>query len=379
MIHTTLARMGSALLLVAGVAVTFTAPATGAPTGLQQALQRDLGLSPAQAQVRLQQEDSAWATEKTLRTQLGSEFAGSRFDAATGKVEVAVTNASKAADIEAAGAMARVVQHSAAQLDAVKTKLDQGTASVPKSVTGWYVDDSTNTVVVSVFGQDSAASQWAAGLGAGSVRIDRVAEAPRTLWSLIGGQAITTGGARCSLGFNARNSAGTRYVITAGHCGNLGGTWSGAGGSIGPVANSSFPTNDYSRIQVSSSAAASTPLIDRYSSGSDVTVAGSAAAGNGAAVCRSGSTTGWHCGTITGLNQTVCYQQGCVNQTIRTNVCAEPGDSGGSLVTSPGSGTRVQAQGVTSGGSGNCTSGGTTFFQPVNEALSVYGLTLFTG
>ena len=32
------------------------------------------------------------------------------------------------------------------------------------------------------------------------------------------------------------------------------------------------------------------------------------------------------------------------------------------------------ALGLTSGGSGNCTSGGTTFFQPVTEALSVYGM-----
>jgi streptogrisin C len=37
-----------------------------------------------------------------------------------------------------------------------------------------------------------------------------------------------------------------------------------------------------------------------------------------------------------------------------------------------------QGQGVTSGGSGNCSSGGTTYYQPVNEILSVYGLTLRT-
>ena len=63
----------------------------------------------------------------------------------------------------------------------------------------------------------------------------------------------------------------------------------------------------------------------------------------------------------------------------RTNVCAEPGDSGGSFVSNPGSGTRVTARGMTSGGSGNCRTGGTTFFQPVGEALSAYGLTLYTG
>jgi streptogrisin C len=72
-------------------------------------------------------------------------------------------------------------------------------------------------------------------------------------------------------------------------------------------------------------------------------------------------------------NQTVNYQQGSVSGLTQTNACAEPGDSGGSWV----SGT--QAQGVTSGGSGNCTSGGTTYFQPVNEILSVYGVSLITG
>jgi len=94
----------------------------------------------------------------------------------------------------------------------------------------------------------------------------------------------------------------------------------------------------------------------------------------GSTVCRSGSTTGYRCGTVQALNQTACYSQGCVYQLTRTTACAEPGDSGGSFVSS----TR-QAQGMTSGGSGNCSFGGTTFFQPVNEPLSVYGLTLVTG
>jgi streptogrisin C len=379
--------MSGAALLAAGVALSFAAPASGAPTvtvdsstaTLQEALQRDLGLTPQQAEVRLQQESKAWTTDQKLRSKLGSDFAASRFDAKSGKLVVDVADASRTSEITAAGAVARVVEHSATELNAVKTRLDQGHASMPKSVTGWYVDDATNSVVVSVYGSDAAASKWASALGA-DVRTQKVSEQPKTFWNLIGGQAITTSsGSRCSLGFNARNSSGARYVITAGHCGNLGGTWSGTGGTIGSVAGSSFPTNDYARINVSSSSAVSTPLVDRYSSGSDVTVAGSSAAGNGAAVCRSGSTTGWHCGSITGLNQTVCYSQGCVYQTIRTNVCAEPGDSGGSLVTSPGSGTRVQAQGMTSGGSGNCRSGGTTYYQPVNEALSAYGLTLYTG
>jgi streptogrisin B len=56
---------------------------------------------------------------------------------------------------------------------------------------------------------------------------------------------------------------------------------------------------------------------------------------------------------------------------IQTNVCAEPGDSGGPLYD----GTR--ALGLTSGGSGDCTSGGTTFFQPVREAANAYGVSVY--
>ncbi|TGJ78386.1 hypothetical protein E0Z10_g10384, partial [Xylaria hypoxylon] len=99
-------------------------------------------------------------------------------------------------------------------------------------------------------------------------------------------------------------------------------------------------------------------------------VSGSTASGVGASICRSGSTTGIHCGTVGALGATVNYAEGSVTGLTRTSVCAEPGDSGGSFYSG------AQAQGVTSGGSGNCASGGTTYFQPVNEILSTYGLTL---
>jgi streptogrisin C len=110
----------------------------------------------------------------------------------------------------------------------------------------------------------------------------------------------------------------------------------------------------------------------RGEGGATVDVAGSVEAMVGASVCRSGSTTGWHCGTIQEQNATVTYAEGTVNGLTRTTVCAEPGDSGGPYMAG------TQAQGVTSGGSGDCTSGGTTFFQPVNPILSDFGLTLVT-
>ena len=75
----------------------------------------------------------------------------------------------------------------------------------------------------------------------------------------------------------------------------------------------------------------------------------------GESVTRTGSTTGTHSGTVHALNVTVHYQGGgTVRGLIQTNVCAEPGDSGGPLYDG------TKALGLTSGGSGDCKSGGTT-------------------
>ncbi|MFL6143286.1 MAG: S1 family peptidase [Labedaea sp.] len=373
------ARLAGPALLATALATSLSLPATAAPqaasVGMLGAMQRDLGLTADAALARIDQENVANAAAQTLTTRLGTDFAGTWFDSTTGKLVVATTNAARSQEIQSAGATAKVVQRSAAQLDALKSAIDARATSAPKSVSGWYVDLTTNSVVASVVGADSAGLTWAAAQGA---RAEAVTEAARPLWNLIGGQAIRNSQARCSIAFSAR-SGSTRFIITAGHCGELGGNWSGSGGAIGPVSRFNFPTDDFAAIQVTSSAAVQTALVDRFSSGSDVTVAGSSAAAVGSSVCRSGSTTGWHCGTVQATNQTVNYGGGdIVFGLTRTNVCAEPGDSGGAFV-SPNGATRVQAQGITSGGSGNCSSGGTTFHQPINEALSRYGLSLVTG
>jgi streptogrisin C len=96
-----------------------------------------------------------------------------------------------------------------------------------------------------------------------------------------------------------------------------------------------------------------------------------------ALVCRSGRTSGWHCGSIQATGQTVNYSSGeTILNLTRTSACSEGGDSGGSFITGAG-----QAQGVLSGGSGSCKGGGkraTSYFQPLLPILSAYGLTLRT-
>ncbi|MFD0659515.1 S1 family peptidase [Thermocatellispora tengchongensis] len=187
-----------------------------------------------------------------------------------------------------------------------------------------------------------------------------------------GGDAYyINGSSRCSVGFSVTRGS-TGGFVTAGHCGSTGASTTGHNRvAQGTFQGSSFPGNDYAWVAVNSNW---TPVgvVNAYGNGI-VEVAGSTEAPAGSSVCRSGSTTQWHCGTIQQRNTSVTYPQGTVNQVVRTSVCAEPGDSGGSFISGS------QAQGVTSGGSGNCSVGGTTYFQPVNEILTTYGLTLTTG
>lgn len=378
----TLAGLAAVTLLPAGILAVLSSPATAGPApaaaapsadaaspAMLDALQRDLGLTAGQARERMGKDATASRTELKLRKQLGKAFAGAWLTADAKSFVVAVTDSRRAAEVTAAGATATVVPRSAATLDAVKAGLDKAAAKAPaKSVPGWYVEVQTNSVVVLASGGAAAARAFvkASGVATGAVRVVASTEAPRTLYDVRGGDAFYMGGGRCSVGFSVDGG-----FVTAGHCGTVGTPTSGYNQvAQGTFQGSSFPGNDYAWVAVNANWTPQ-PWVNNYSGG-NVTVAGSTEAAVGASICRSGSTTGWHCGTVQAKNQTVNYAQGSVSGLTRTNACAEPGDSGGSWLTGQ------QAQGVTSGGSGNCTSGGTTYFQPVNEILSAYGRTLVT-
>ncbi|NNH08007.1 S1 family peptidase [Cellulomonas fimi] len=341
---------------------------TSAPkvaNGVLDAMQRDLGMSRSAAQDRLAFQAAAAETEQTLQARIGADWAGAWLDPKANVLHVAVTDAADGPAVRAAGARPVVAAHTLAELDGWRAGLDAALTPVAATVPSWYVDVTTNSVVVNATAgavEQARSLVAAAGVPADAVRVVETTEAPRTFIDVIGGNAYYIGGGRCSVGF-----AVTGGFVTAGHCGRTGAATTSPSGTF---AGSSFPGNDYAWVRVASG---NTPVgaVNNYSGGT-VAVAGSTQAAVGATVCRSGSTTGWRCGTIQAFNATVNYAEGSVSGLIRTNVCAEPGDSGGSLVAGN------QAQGMTSGGSGNCSSGGTTYFQPVNEALSAYGLTLVT-
>ncbi|MGW7253417.1 S1 family peptidase [Streptomyces sp. NPDC054834] len=235
--------------------------------------------------------------------------------------------------------------------------------------TAWAVDSKTNRVVVTVDNTVSKAEiakiERQAGANAGALTIKHTAGKFNKL--ITGGDAIYGGSYRCSLGFNV-HSGSTYYFLTAGHCGEVASTWysnSGHTTTLGTNVSYSFPGNDYALVRYTNSS------IAHPSSVGSQTISSAATPSVGTTVYRRGSTTGTHSGRVTALNATVNYGSGdIVSGLIQTTVCAEGGDSGGPLY-----GGSV-AYGLTSGGSGDCTSGGTTFFQPVTEALSAYGVSV---
>lgn len=379
--HTTVVRTGLSALLLLGAwaavgmpsASAADSPSTGtapASDGLLSAMRQDLGLTESQARARLADEKTATALEPTARRAAGSSYGGSWFDADSGRLTVAVTDGGKVRAVRATGAATRLVEHTAQRLDATKQRIDA--LSAPRGVSSWHVDPEASSVVVNVVASahddNDVRAFVAQARKAGPVTVKQTAGAPRTFAAgTVGGDPYYTGNVRCSIGFSVHGG-----FVTAGHCGQAGAGVSGWDGSaIGNFQGSSFPGDDYAWVSVGNGWW-TVPVVLGWGTVSDQLVRGSAEAPVGASICRSGSTTHWHCGNVLAKNETVNYSQGAVHQMTKTSVCAEPGDSGGSFISGD------QAQGVTSGGWGNCSGGGETWHQPINEILNRYGLTLHT-
>lgn len=333
----------------------------GVDAHLLDAMASELGTDVTGAADVLRFQADAATTTTEIASVAGDAFAGTWLDESTRTVYAAATTDDARAAAAGAGAVPIAAAHSLDDLEGIAALIEA--SDVPDVVPSWWIDVENNDVVVDVLpGGADVASDFVATLGApaDAVRLQTDVEAPETFATIRGGIAYNINNqSRCSVGFAVQGG-----FVTAGHCGDVGDST-----TYGTFQGSSFPGNDYAWVATPNH----TPVgeVSDYAGGA-VAVKGSTPAAVGATVCRSGSTTGWHCGQIQAYNSTVRYAEGSVSGLIRTSVCAEPGDSGGSLLAGN------QAQGVTSGGSGDCSSGGTTYFQPVNEILQTYGLSLLT-
>ncbi|BFO18916.1 S1 family peptidase [Streptomyces sp. KM77-8] len=304
--------------------------------------------------------DGASAAPKTLKAGdasdlatrlaglLGDAFAGSYYDGDSKQLVVNVVagdDNNVVVQAKKAGAAVREVDNSMAELEAgartLKTK-----ATIPG--TSWAVDPRTNKILVTA---DSTVTggKWnqlesaVEGLGSGMATIRKSEGTFRTFAS--GGDAIFSGGARCSLGFNVTAGDGSPAFLTAGHCAVAADQWSDAQGGqpIATVDQAVFPgAGDFALVRYDDPATVAPSEVDLGEQ--TLAISRAAEATVGQEVFRMGSTTGLSDGQVLGLNATVNYPEGTVTGLIQTNVCAEPGDSGGSMFTRDG-----LAVGLTSG------------------------------
>ncbi|QDQ14454.1 S1 family peptidase [Streptomyces spectabilis] len=205
-------------------------------------------------------------------------------------------------------------------------------------------------------------------LGALALITAPVATAAPAQTPLRGGTLLYSPAGRCLVSFNATN--GSRfYGIMAGQCGAVGTKWYADPRltiEVGVTETAVFPGKDYALVRFTNpdysypSEVAAGVRVIRINRAANPVV--------GQSACRAGPTTGTHCGTVQAVNVSITYPQGTVSGLFRTNICAEPGDSGG-----PAFGGDA-ALGFLVGGSGNCASGGTTYYQPLAPVLSAHGL-----
>jgi hypothetical protein len=352
------------------------------------AIASEKGMSIAAARARLAQEPALAALGARIEKSLAGRSGGTYLDA-DGSLVVTTLDAASDAVVTAGGARAQRVDDSSARLDAIMKQLNrQASDGGAGAVQAWYVDVPTNTVVVTISegaldASTAAMTKLATSIG-DSVRVEyRPADqAPQPAAEyLVGGfEYFLPSGEACSVGFNTVDAINQNVVLTAGHCVKAGGTLSRNGYWIGSARTADFPADDFGTFWNSyPSYWQPSPSVYKYN-GTYVRVAGQwDNPPVGSTVCKSGRTTGYTCGTIRAVNQTVNFDDGnVIYGLVRHDACVEGGDSGGANISAG-----AYALGVTSGASmvsGKCLSkigrANISWYQPVGEALTRNGLRL---
>ena len=283
----------------------FTAQAAQLPSGMTEAIRRDLGVSAAQYLARSAAAIDAVTVVERLKD-AGVKVLGSRLTGTTLVVNV-TANADTSA-VTRAGAVAVVGKPRIFDLSKVKFTV----AAAPDLLSGSGY----------VFATNATPAQYG----------------------------------QCSLGFNGFDfSSGTAEFATAGHCvGEMDASSPisalvqaspGSNGALGNVIGTAIPASaqfgsgyDSGLVAVARDTAAPVPSAVTWGGGTGsptssaplpITSVSSAIVGGD--LCKSGSRTGWTCGSVEAVDQSVSVGGTIVNSLIATT-CVLPGDSGGSAL-----------------------------------------------
>ncbi|MBC7517640.1 MAG: hypothetical protein H7248_01950 [Microbacteriaceae bacterium] len=336
---------------------------------------------------------SSTDTDSTASTTKMKSYPASAFTAAAGQLPAELSTAIKR-DLGSNGA--KYLARSAAAIDAVAVVRTLKAAGV--GVLGARL--AATKLVVNVARPADAAAVIRAGaiavIGApAAINLHGAVFTAASTPALLSGSGYvfatsgSTGYAQCSVGFNGyETGSGSAQFATAGHCvvgmdatqpvNALTQTAPGVNGSLGDVIGTGISSSGqfgsgYDAGLVAVAEGNTTPLS------SAVTWGGGAQSPTASAplpitsissaivdgdLCKSGSRTGWTCGTIEAVDQSVSVSGNDVNSII-ASTCALPGDSGGSALAGQ---TAVGVTSSTSNASVCDANSFSTYFPMISDA-----------
>ncbi len=384
--------MAAAVLAIGSVSAAERSPVLS--KAVSQAMKRDLGLSDRQLTQYFTAERTAYANQGNVAKRLGDRYAGSWLERdADGNYRfvAGTTGAEKSAAID--GIELRKQRYSMRQLQDAVADLNRISASMSRNaamrgIHAWGIDAPSNSIVVTYapgFALHAADMIAYSSADAGMFRFETAANGAADSFAIVSayatvyaGNSYDTSFLSCSIGFTVSKGPGLYGFLTAGHCAPIGATVFILNKRVGHVQKNIYGADGDMAVIDLDAGHVVTNLVNRYDTTYQI-VTGRNQAPAGANVCRSGRVTGWRCGKITLTNVSTTIGGVRVNGLTKSTACAGGGDSGGPWITGSG-----QAQGLTSGGvlppgsSNNCgVAVPETYFQPLGEVLSRFGLALF--
>ncbi|HST64031.1 MAG TPA: S1 family peptidase [Mycobacteriales bacterium] len=206
------------------------------------------------------------------------------------------------------------------------------------------------------------AALLAVALGAAPAQAAPAAVEARAV-TVAGGDTLTNAGGRCTLGFNV-----TGRGILAGRCGPVGTRWSAGATPVGFV-STVFASTGLTLITIDNPA-----VVQLHGIRTGATVIAISAAANsfvGQQVKVVSPVSGLHSGVVTALNATITFPEGTITGLVRSTICPDSGGVGAPIFAG------TSGLSMVLGGSGNCTSGGTTYSQPITPLLAQTGRAIF--
>ena len=256
---------------------------------------------------------------------------------------------------------------------------------------GTYSDPKTGAVVVDTNAPDSLVRSFTNFSGNASLASVKVTTKKSTIAdtynrrddipNYYGGGGLLAAGALCSTGYAVQNSAGTRFMVTAGHC-----------YANGQAVNTESNLRQVGVVQNRLLASLGNGPVDmellgtggywgRVFTGGVVSTTSLPVVGAGTAYvgytdyCHSGRTTGEQCGhTATSITAQVCTATGCKSPVIAYTggTIQQGGDSGGAFYAKDASSIWIRGHVIAS-------SSTTGYVEPFTQVQSRYGVSIVTG